>query len=185
MYSIKGFELKNSLNDMTVKEFEKLSETLRNPNLEQIEKYIKVLEDLGMPDAIINELTDVELFEVIGAFNANEYDNTLIPSVEIKGYNYVAYTGDKFVLRAKDMSLIEKAIKNVPNYMSTILAVVFKREDLGPAEHYVPAHVVHKASLFADLNAGKMYAYLMHITDSLNSQIKKHVENAGNPEPTA
>ena len=33
MYSIKGFELKNSLNDMTVKEFEKLSKMLKQTPL--------------------------------------------------------------------------------------------------------------------------------------------------------
>ena len=178
MYTIHGFNVKNSLEDMTVKEFEKISMILQDPELEQLERYITMLEYLGMPDEIINRLTDDELFDVIGSFTAKEYEDFLIPEVEIGGYRYVAYEGEGFKLYARDLLLIEKAIKKSPNYMSTIIGIVFKRDDLTTTEHFANAHIVHKASLFGELNAAQMYPYLVHITSTVNQKIKKHIDTA-------
>lgn len=183
MYTIHGFNLKNSLEDMTVKEFEKISSILQDPELEQLERYITMLEYLGMPDAVLNKLTDDELFDVIGSFTAKEYEDVLIPEVEIGGYRYVAYEGDNFKLLARDLLLIEKAIKRSTNYMSTIIGIVFKRDDLTATEHFANAHIVHKAALFGELNAAQMYPYLVHITSTINQKIKKHVETPAQPTP--
>jgi len=178
MYNVKGFELKNTLADMTVKEFETISHILKDESKETIERYLDVLEELGMPEDLMDSLSDVELFDIIKAFSAENPFTKLIPAVEVDGYTYVAYPeGESFVIKARDLSLIEKAIKNEANFLSRILAIVFKREDLGKTEHYAGAHITHKAKLFGALNAGQMYPYLLHITDTLNKHIQQHVES--------
>lgn len=177
MYDLKGYGLKNSLADMTVAEFEAVATILKAPETEAVERYFNLLEYLGVPSAILDDLTDEDLFAAIKAFSGEAEQSELLPSIEIEGYTYVAYeAGTEFRLKARDLAYIEKAIKVEKAFLSQLLAIVFKREDLTVTEHYTRAHIDHKAKLFGTLNAGDMYPYLLYITDRLNKQLQKHAE---------
>lgn len=179
MYTIHDWSLKTNLEDFTVGEFEKIVTILNNPLLENIEKYFEVFELLGMPESIINNLTDDEFFTLIQQFNLTSDHSEMKPAIEVEGRVYRAYPdGEEFILRAKDLSHIEKTIKNEPNYISKILAIILKREDLGPNEHWTSAHIIHKAKLFRDLNAKDMWPYIYFVTNKINNKLKEYVSSA-------
>lgn len=179
MYTVHNWSMKTNLEDFTVGEFEKIITILNNPLLENIEKYFDIFEFLGMPESILNDLTDDEFFELIQQFNLTSDHSEMKPSIEVDGRVYRAYPDDgEFILRAKDLSHIEKTIKNEPNYVSKILAIILKREDLGPNEHWTSAHIVHKAKLFRDLNAKDMWPYIYFVTNKINNKLKDYVSTA-------
>lgn len=174
MIKIKNFELRTTINEMTIGEFERISNIMSDPDLLQIEKYIEVLEVLGTPEEIINDLDDEDLFRIIKSFGEYEYNNILSSTVVAKdGYTYVAYEGPEFKLKALDMVKIEKAFKTNKNVFSTIIATIFKRSDLTSKEHYTDAHIKHKQSIVRDWNAGDFYSYIVYLTEKLNNNLKK------------
>lgn len=180
MYTVHNWSLKTNLDDFTVGEFESIQKIISDESLETIEKYFEIFEFLGMPSSIQNSLTDEEFFEIIKQFQIENNRTELVPSIELEGYRYLAYEGDRFILRARDLGLIEKFINKENHYISLILAVIFKREDLTNNEHYAPAHLHHKAKLMRELSMAPLYPYIIHITDNLNKNIKNHIESSEN-----
>lgn len=173
MIDIKGFSLKNSLNEFTIDEFEKVTAILNREDYDNIEKYIQALLYLGLPEEILDELNDDEFFEIIKAFTFTEELGELTPRIIIDGYHYVAYEGETFNLKIKDLSLIEKAVIQKPEaYLSRAMAIIFKRDDLTRVEHYTEAHIVEKTKLFKKQNASLAYPYLLHITQKLKQKIE-------------
>jgi hypothetical protein len=179
MYKLNnGTEIRTALSEMTIEEFDKISNIMNDQELMAIEKYLDIMNVLGVDDKVLEELTDTELFAIIKSFGEYEYENNLVKSVEIEGYNYVAYLGDTFSLKAKDMALIEKAIKSGKNFYANLIAIIFKREDLSNTEHWSPAHIKHKIGLFKNMQADTFYPYVIAITQRLNSRLQKNIESA-------
>jgi len=50
--------------------------------------------------------------------------------------------------------------------------VMFKREDLTPAEHYADAHIKHKAKFICKMTADISIPYVMYIANKVNQQFK-------------
>lgn len=173
MYEIKGFKIKTGLAEMTVGEFERVSEILNDEKLLQIEKYIDALECLGVPQYIIDELSDEELFEIVKAFNTSniELPSELPKEFTHKGYRYVAYE-DEFKLRAIDMAKIEKILQSRKEIFSAVLAILFKRVDLTRNEHYADAHIKLKKDITKTLNAKEFYPYVVEILKRLANKMK-------------
>lgn len=175
MTEVRGFQAKTSLGEMTVGEFERFSEVLNNAELDYIDKYLEILRIQGMTEETIEEITDEDLFAFIGEIAKDDRPaGELIPNVEMEGYNYVAYTDEKFSMKAKDLGLIESYVKKSPNggYFALALAVIFKREDLTRVEHYTPAHIEHKAKLVRALPVELVYPYIVHIAQTLGRKIE-------------
>jgi hypothetical protein len=59
-------------------------------------------------------------------------------------------------------------------YLSEMLAVLFKRDDLSKTEHYTDAHIKHKAKLIQELKAELVVPYLVEIGKKLSTQITKN-----------
>ena len=177
MITFKEYQLKNSLHEFTIEEYEKVTEILSNEELVNIEKYIDILLCLGLPENVLDEMTDDEFFNIINSFTFS-IKSGMAPSIEIEGYEYVAYTEDTFKLKVKDLSLIEKAIVDTPNnYLSRAMAVIFKRADLTRVEHYSEAHLKEKTKLFKKVSAAIAFPYLIHLTEKLNSKLNAEVSS--------
>jgi hypothetical protein len=173
MINVKEYPLRNSLNEFTIQEFEKVTAILNREDLESVEKYMEALLYLGLPEEILDELSDDEFFKIIAAFTFTEETAELRPRVEIGSHTYVAYEGESFTLKVKDLSLIEKAVMKRPEaYLSRAMAIIFKREDLTRTEHYAEAHLEEKTKLFQKENATLAYPYLIHITQKLRQKIE-------------
>jgi hypothetical protein len=176
MIEIKGVKIPTQINDFTVGEFELATKILNDEKVTYIERYIDLLEALKMPKDFVDDLTDDELFEIIKSFQEKTEDIPLglKRTIEIAGYTYSSYEeGSEFNLKAKDLSLIEKAFSNKGSYFSGVLSVIFKREDLSTTEHYTSAHLKHKSDLFKDIPSIEYYQYIVWITKKLSDKITK------------
>jgi len=180
MYTIQNFAVKTSLSEMTIGEFERVSQIMNDDTKLVIEKYIDVLEALGTPEEVINQITDDELFAIIKDFGNYEYDDTLPQAVQAEdGYTYEAYPiGGEFVLKAIDMAKIEKAFKSSKDTFSTIVATIFKRSDLTNKEHYADAHIKHKKTEVKNWNAAYFYPYIVYLTKKVNANLSKKIEES-------
>jgi hypothetical protein len=165
MINVKGYEMKSSLTEWTLGEYEKISKVLSSDD-DYIDKYISVLEILGVPNDILDSLNDDEFFEIVEKIVDNNLDKIYLKEFEIDGYTYRAYEGDNYILGVRDMARIENVIKNdfAP---SKLMAVIFKRTDLTNTEHYDKAHLEYKAKLFKDLNASIIIPYILLIEEKM------------------
>lgn len=147
-----NFDLRNEANEIKLKEFNKIYTILQSETKGKLEQYCDIFSLLGLPESLIYEMDNDSFINLAKSFNAMEIKNELpAKSIEIKGFNYVAYTGDEFKFKTKDLIEIEKTAKRgMDNFPSMILAIIFKREDLTVNEHYEKSHLELKSKLFAE-----------------------------------
>jgi hypothetical protein len=175
MITIKGVEVPTQITDFNIGQFETATKILNDEKVTYVERYIDLLEAFKLPSEFIDNLSDDELFEIIKSFQKKSEDIPLglKRTIEIDGYVYATFEeGGEFNIKAKDLSLIEKAFSDKSTFFSAVLAVIFKREDLRTVEHYTPAHLKHKANLFKELPAVDFYQYIVWITKKLSEKIK-------------
>lgn len=176
MIEILGKQILNEMDEITIHQFEAISEIHANPNFDNVEKHLEVFKLMGVSDEI--EDVDFEVFkEYILKFNSAKVPNSvLLKRFEVDGYTYQAYE-DEFKLTAKDTKFIEKILSSKhKGYISEVLAVIFKRTDLSKTEHYTDAHIKHKAKLIRDLKAEVAIPYLVAVTEQINNHVQKSNE---------
>ena len=170
MIKIKEYEVKNSIEELTIEQFEYISKITNDLGLDYVEKQLKLFNYLGVPNEVLEALTIPELKKAVKEFNdipKKEYP--FVQDLEIDGYVYRAYENEDFILNAKDYSLIEKKVKKQESYISYLMAVIFKRTDLTKTEHYEPAHLKLKEKLFKKLPAATSIAYISAIGREITS----------------
>jgi hypothetical protein len=123
---------------------------------------------------------DFDLFLAnVKEFNNNNYTHKdTVEEIELEGYTYKA----EMKLSVKDSRIVEKIVKkDNKEYISDIMALMFKRTDLTNTEHYDPAHLKHKSKLFSKLKADISIPYLTFVTNKITthaqSQTTKAVES--------
>jgi hypothetical protein len=172
MVTILNKEIPNELNELTIQQFEDITEIHANPKLDHVEKHLEVFKYMGVSDEI--EDVDFETFkEFIRVFNtAKAPEGVLLKRFEADGYTYEAYQ-EEWKLSAKETKLIEKTLNNKhKGYISEVLAVLFKRTDLTKNEHYTDAHIKHKAKIIRELPAEVAVPYLVAVADTINKQVQ-------------
>ena len=173
MVEILGKEIPNEMNEMTIHQFEQITEIHASTELDVIEKHLEVFKLMGVSNDI--EDVDFEVFkEYVDKFNSAKVPSSvLLKSFEVDGYTYKAYDED-FKLTAKDTKLIEKILANKhKGYISEVLAVLFKRTDLTKTEHYTDAHIKQKAKLIRELKAEVAIPYLVTLANKINNNVGK------------
>jgi hypothetical protein len=165
-------EIPNKMDELTIEQFEKVTEITNNKELDNIERYVKLFEYFGVKESEWDE-NDVELSEFIEKvkeFNSNNYEvKDAVESFELEGYTYEA----QMKLSVKDTKVIEKIVNNKSsNWISDLLALMFKRSDLSSTEHYSEAHLKHKSKLFKKLKAEIAVPYLVFVTEKISSHAK-------------
>ena len=191
MIKVKGHNLPNKASEMSLKLYEKLSEVLESKVKDNgenkkefkyesvIDKYLDVLELIGLPKEVCNNLTQEEFVKAVTDFNKpTKVNYKMINSFEINGKIYTAFKGKKFSLNVKDGALIEKyARQNPTRYVAEMLAVIFKDESLTDAEHRENAHIKHKANIFrTELTASVAVPYLMEVAKKILVSGQKEVK---------
>ena len=177
MVEILGKQIPHEMDELTIAQFEGITDIHANTELDNVEKHLEVFKFMGVSDEI--EDIDFEVFkEYITKFNSAKVPSSvLLKSFEVDGYTYQAYEED-FRLTAKDTKVIEKILGNKhKGYVSEVLAVLFKRTDLSKVEHYADAHIKLKAKLIRELKAEVAIPYLIAVAD----QINKHVQSLNEP----
>jgi hypothetical protein len=195
MFTVKGFKLPNKASEMNIKLYEKLSEVLESKVKDNgenkdvfkyesvIDKYLDVLELLGLPESAINELSQEEFKKAVIDFNKpTKVNYKMINKIEVNGRVYKAFEGKKFILNVKDGALIEKyARQNPTRYVAEMLAVIFKDESLTDREHRENAHIKHKANIFRnELKAEIAVPFLMEVAKKILIAGQKEILAVGN-----
>jgi hypothetical protein len=170
MIKLFGKEIPSRMDELTLEQFQKISAIHNNEEYDTLEKHCKVFEYLGITEDEMD--VDFDLFLAnVKEFNNNNYDKKdPIEEIEIDGYIYRA----EMKLSVKDSRIVEKIIKkDNKEFISDIMALMFKRTDLSNTEHYDPAHLKHKAKLFSKLKADIAIPYLTFVT----FKITNHAES--------
>jgi hypothetical protein len=178
MIKLFGKEIPSKMDELTLEQFQKISAIHNNEEYDTLEKHCKVFEYLGITEDEMD--VDFDLFLAnVKEFNNNNYDKKdPVEEIEIDGYTYKA----EMKLSVKDSRIVEKIVKkDNKEYISDIMALMFKRTDLSNTEHYDPAHLKHKAKLFSKLKADISIPYLTFvtykITNHAESQAPKELES--------
>lgn len=183
MVTIKGIELKTSLDEFTISEFEQIMSILNDNKLNNIDKYLEVLVVAGMKDeSILVDVSFSELKEYMESIQITTGEYKLINEFELNNRKYIAFK-DELIFTAKDVAMIENSIKkNGIKYILDVMAILFKDDQLTFREHYDESHIKHKKALFNELPASYVYPYLPIISSKLVTKIKnlEHQEKIDN-----
>lgn len=193
MIKVQGNEIVNAADEMSLELYERLSELLEARVMKQgdkpgtfdyeseLDKWQDILEAVGLPKEVTNEMELDELVEVVKAWNGTEKKPyQMVKEFELNGRTYRAFEGEKWSLNIKDGKLIEKyARQNPKRYVGKMLAVIFKDTSLSNAEHYANAHIKHKADIFRkEVKASVAVPYLMHVATKILNAGQQELEQA-------
>jgi hypothetical protein len=169
MIKLKGFEFKTNINEFTIEEYEKITRIIERAQENYIQKWLDVFSILCDDDDIISSLTEEDLFEFIAKLDEiNLPSSEMKKSIKIGDREWIAYQGDEFKLKLKDLSIIETFFKDKQDFFAKILAVIFKDPLL---DNNLDLDVIHEREmLFRNLIAGD---YLIYVTTIVEKIIKK------------
>jgi hypothetical protein len=164
-YDGTSYDVKSNVNELTIAEYEKISKIDQDVD-DFIDKWFKILTELGLPKSVIDDIDVDELLDIINELNLSEIDKVFQNEIEIDGYKYICQLKEDGTpkITGRIFKELEQAIKK-DNYISIIMAILFKREDLTINEHYNEEHIEYKAKLFKNLNASMSIPYIFHIAD--------------------
>jgi len=177
MITILNREIPNQIDELTIEQFEAITEINNNKDLDPIDKHLQVFAYLGIPEVDFWDTDVSDFIEIVKDFNSldKDMDYPVVEELEIEGYTYKA----EMKLTVRDTKLIEKiALKKDKGYVSEMLAVMFKRVDLSNTEHYTDAHIKQKAKLIRKLNAAISVPYMLFIANKVNGQATQSVESS-------
>jgi hypothetical protein len=177
MITILNREIPNQIDELTIEQFEAITDINNNQELDPIDKHLQVFAYLGIPESEFWDTDVADFVEMVREFNSldKDMDYPVVEELEIEGYTYKA----EMKLTVRDTKLIEKiALRKEKGYVSEMLAVMFKRVDLSNTEHYTDAHIKQKARLIRKLNAGISIPYMLFIANKVNGQAAQSVESS-------
>ena len=172
MIELFGKEIPSKMDELTVEQFQKISAIHNNDEYDTLEKHCKVFEYLGITEEEMD--VDFEVFlENVKEFNKDNFTKKdTVEEIELEGYTYKA----DMKLSVKDSRIVEKIIKkDNKEYISDIMALMFKRTDLSNTEHYDPAHLKHKAKLFSKLKADISIPYITFVTYKITNHAEREL----------
>jgi hypothetical protein len=170
MISIFDREIPNKMDELTIEQFEKISQILNNQEFDNIEKYVEMFKYLGIDEKLWDDYPFSDFIKLVQDFNLDSYTpQEPVTSIKLEGYTYTA----AMRLSVKETKLIEKIVNGKPNnYISDILAIMFKRTDLGNTEHFTDAHLKQKAKLFRTQKAELCVPYIVFVTEKIAEYAK-------------
>jgi len=171
MITILGRDIPNTLEELTIDQFENITELSANSTIDPVDKYLQIFGSLGLEESLFYDVDIADFIEFTQKFNdLPTIDYPTVSEIELAGYSYTA----EMKLTVRDTKLVEKiAIAKPKGYISEILAIMFKRDDLTNAEHYADAHLKLKAKLIKELKANIAIPYLLFIAKKISKQVEK------------
>ena len=165
MITVFDREIPNKMDELTIEQFEKISQILNNQEFDNIEKYVEMFKYLGIEEKQWDDYPFSDFIKLVQQFNLDSYTpQDAVESIELEGYTYTA----EMRLSVKETKLIEKIVNSKPNhYISDILAIMFKRSDLSNTEHFADAHLKHKSKLFRSQTADLCIPYIVFVTEKI------------------
>lgn len=170
-------DMKIALNEITVSEFEQLCIILTESDEDILDRYLKMFSVLGLTDEEIDTITPADFIALSNKFSSENWDaKDFKQTIEINGVIYTAFTGAEFKLSVRDLSKIEKYIKqNKSRYMAEILAVIYKDLSIDRTLHYDDSHIKSKAEIFrTSVTADTIIPYVNLILKDIAVKLKEN-----------
>jgi hypothetical protein len=179
MISIFDREIPNKMDELTIEQFEKISQILNNQEFDNIEKYVEMFKFLGIDEKLWDDYPFSEFIKLVQEFNLDSYTpQEAVGTIELEGYTYTA----ELRLSVKETKLIEKIVNTKPNhYISDIMAIMFKRTDLSNTEHFSDAHLKLKSKLFRAQKADLCVPYIVFVTEKIAEYAKANTAEGVEP----
>lgn len=172
MVTILGREIPNRIEELTIDQFEAITEINNNKELDPVDKHLQIFEFLGIPEKEFFDFDIADFIDIVKEFNsAQDSVGTLEPvgTLELDGYTYTA----ELKLTVRETKLIEKiAIHKPKGYISDMMAVMFKANHLTNAEHYSDAHLKLKSKHIRKLKAEICIPYIMFVANKIKKQVE-------------
>lgn len=173
MVTILGREIPNRIEELTIEQFEAITDINNNKELDPVDRHLQIFEYLGIHESEFFDFDIADFIDIVKEFNtAPDLTNNTEPigTLELDGFTYTA----ELKLTVRETKLIEKiAIHKQKGYISDMMAVMFKADHLTKAEHYAEAHLKLKSKHIRKLKAEICIPYIMFVAN----KIKKQVEN--------
>lgn len=184
MIKVNGVEVPNTVEELTVKQFDYISSQIENKSIRTVNRWLNIFTYLGVEEESFDDYTSEMFEDVVLKFNEGfghlrakdgSYNIEKVSSVEIEGYTYQT----KEVIGVKDLSLIEKALNDPQqrlNMGAVVCAILFKRTDLERKEHYANSHIKHKTALFKKQPCKIAIPYLTEVVKVMASNTEELVK---------
>ena len=174
-YDGNKYQVKNLVSELNLDEFSKLNTIISDEKSDNVTKWCDVLEHVGLPTHVIDELSIDELAEYISNAFKDKISSKINGSIEVDGYTYECkLDNNKPVISVIDLKWIEKVMSKGPAHL---IAVVFKRTDLAKKEHFERAHINHKAEVLGKaMSAEQSLHFLTYISQEINKAFKSFVD---------
>lgn len=166
-YNDTVYDIRNTLDEITVEEFEYISHTLTRVGISTIDLWMDIWESLNVDPILLDNLDLDNFLELVKSFDFVTYDNTIKQTINIDGTDYSCYT-DSFRLKIKELSKIELMISN-GFYLSRILAYLYKNDNIVQDVK----HLNYKIAFFKTQPA----SLVMPILDNINGILIKKLES--------
>ncbi len=169
MIELKGFKFKTNINEFTIDEYEKIIKVIEKQDDNFIQKWVDVFSVLCDDKEIIGQLTEEDLFTFMGKLDEKNLPTPELKKyIEIDGRKWVAYEGEEFKLKLKELSIIETFFKEDDVFFAKIIAVIFKDPLL---DNNLDLEVIlEREKIFKNLIAGDYLVYVTTIVDKITKK---------------
>ncbi len=170
MIKLKGFEFKTNINEFTIGEYELITKIVEKEQNNFIQKWVDIFSVLCEDKSIVAELTEEDLFEFMEKMNEKKLpSNTMKNKIVIGDREWIAYEGEEFKLKLKELSIIESFFEDEQPFFARILAVIFKDPLL---DNNLDKDVIaEREKIFKDLIAGDYLIYITTIVDKITKKL--------------
>lgn len=163
------FQVKSSINEFTVGEFEHISAIINDNEKDHLDKWSEIFVYCGLDKEVLDDMDAFDFMELIKEFNVFDVvGGEIIKTLELDGIFYYSHVTD-FKISVKEMRMIEDFIKDDTNkYIANVMAVIYKREDTDKIINFDSSHIKHKASLIRkQVTADKCVPIINYISQKL------------------
>lgn len=169
----KNQEIRSSIEEFTIGEFEYLSSVINDSSRNHIDKWTEIFKFCGMDEEILDDMDSFDFIKLIGEFNVFEVKRTEIEkSIVLDDIFYFSYD-EEFKISVKEMKIIEGFIKDSQDkYIGDIMAVLYKRPDVDKNITFDPSHIKYKAKLIrSQVNASVCVPIINYISKKLIKEV--------------
>mgnify|MGYP000208026769 CR=1 FL=1 len=180
-YEDKSYSIKNSLEELLIKDYEKIASILNNEDKLTVDKWSEVMVYLGVPQDIVDDFDAFAFRDIIKQFNIIDINKSeILPTINVDGKEYVAFE-ETFKLTVKELALIEKvAQKNKDMWVGDVMAIIYKNPDVDKNMRYDNAHLKYKAELIREnVTADKSLPIIDYLSKRLIKDYEMITEDNG------
>lgn len=162
------------IEDVNVRQYEEVCHIAKCTERDDIDKICdiaKVLKIEGYENMYSTDL--VNIIQPIWEINS---ENLIDPpnEIEIDGYNYILKNDIRNRLPIGIEKMINSFVKTSPtNLFGKLLAISYEKEVLGSNEHFLPAHIKVKESLFNNQPSITFIKYFSDFLFQKNKELKE------------